>query len=178
MASAYVSNITVDQGADFSASFKLDDAGTSVPINLSQYKGFGQLRKHPGAKFGVEFDVSIPKPKTGEIVIRLNATQTSALKEGRYVYDVILISQTDNKVYRAVEGMALVNPGVTDMLSGVIKPSTPPVAIGPNPPEDPIAGNLWWNNVDGRMYVYYVDEDNDAQWVQSNPTSLDNERSN
>ena len=119
MASAYVSNITIDQGADFSSSFKLDDAGTSVPINLSQFKGVGQLEKASQAlNLALEFDVSIPNPKTGEIVIRLNASQTSVLKEGRYVYDVILISQTDNKVYRAVEGMALVNPGVTDMQSG------------------------------------------------------------
>ena len=175
MASAYVSNITIDQGADFSANFKLDDAGTSVPINLLQFKGFGQLRKHPGAKFGVEFDVSIPKPTKGEIVIKLNASQTSVLKEGRYVYDVILKSNTDGKIYRVVEGMALVNPGVTDMQSGVIKPSTPPVSIGNEPPADPVAGNLWWNSSDGRMYIYYVDNDS-AQWVQTNPTSKDNER--
>lgn len=172
---AYVSNITIDQGTDFSASFKLDDAGTSVPINLTQFRGFGQLRKHPGAKFGVEFDVSIINPRKGDIIIRLNAIQTSALKEGRYVYDVVLISNTDNKVYRVVEGMALVNPGVTDMQSGVIKPSNPPVSIGVEPPSDPIAGNLWWNSDDGRMYIYYVDDDS-AQWVQTNPGNKDNER--
>lgn len=174
---AYVSNITIDQGTDFSSSFKLDDAGTSVPINLTQFRGFGQLRKHAGAKFGVEFDVFIANPKRGEIIIKLNAIQTSALKEGRYVYDVVLISNTDNKVYRVVEGMALVNPGVTDMQSGVIKPSNPPVSIGITPPENPIAGNLWWNSEDGRMYIYYVDNDS-AQWVQTNPGNKDNERSN
>lgn len=175
MASAYVSNINIDQGTDFSANFKLDDAGTSVPINLTQFRGFGQLRKYPGAKFGVEFDVSIPNPKTGEIAIALNAMQTSALKEGRYVYDVILISKKDNKVYRVVEGMALVNPGVTDMQSGIIPSSTPPVTVGPNPPENPIEGNLWWNPNTGVMYVYYVDDDS-AQWVQASPNSEDTER--
>ena len=77
----------------------------------------------------------IPNPKAGEIVIALTAAQTSVLKEGRYVYDVMLISNTDGKVYRVVEGMALVNPGVTDMQSGVIKPSTPPVSVGPDAPE-------------------------------------------
>ena len=177
MAAAYVSNIIIDQGADFSASFKLDDAGTSVPINLTQFKGVGQVRKWAGAKFGVEFDVSIPNPKVGEFVISLNAQQTAALKEGRYVYDVILVSKKDGKIYRAVEGMALVSPGVTDMHSGVIKPSTPPVFIGPEPPEDPRIGDLWWNNHEGRMYVYYQDNDS-AQWVQTNPSSKDNERSN
>ena len=176
MASAYVSNITIDQGADFSANFKLDDAGTSVPINLTQFRGVGQLRKHPGAPFGVEFDVKVLKPTSGEIIISLNSEQTSALKEGRYVYDVILISTQDNKIYRVVEGMALVNPGVTNMQSGVIKPSQPPVAIGAKPPADPVPGDLWWNSSDGRMYIYYTDEDS-SQWVQATPTSQDTERS-
>ena len=157
MASAYVSNINIDQGADFSASFKLDDAGTSVPINLTQFRGVGQLRKHPGAKFGVGFDVQILNPKSGEIIISLTSAQTSVLKEGRYVYDVMLISNTDGKVYRVVEGMALVNPGVTDMQSGIIPPSTPPVSVGANPPENPIQGNLWWNINTGVMYVYYAE---------------------
>jgi len=173
---AYVSNITIDQGTDFSASFKLDDAGTSVPINLTQFRAYGQLRKYSSAGFGVEFLVSIPNPRKGELVIALNAIQTSALKEGRYVYDVVLVNKTDNKVYRVVEGMALVSPGVIDMQSGIIKPSNPPVSIGPIPPADPIEGNLWWNNKDGRMYIYYTDNDS-SQWVQTNPSSQDTERS-
>lgn len=176
MASAYVSNITIDQGADFSASFNLDDAGTSVPINLTNFTAYGQLRKHPGASFGVQFDVTVPKPKSGSFIISLTSEQTSALVEGRYVYDVYLRSTTDNKIYRVVEGMALVNPGVTDVQSGIIPPSYPPVAIGPNPPESPIAGNLWWNSDDGRMYIFYTDNDS-SQWVQTNPSSKDTQRS-
>ena len=177
MASAYVSNINIDQGADFSASFKLDDAGTSIPINLSQFRAVGQLRKHSGARFGVGFLTQILKPKFGEIIISLTSAQTSVLKEGRYVYDVMLINTRDGKSYRAVEGMALVNPGVTDMQSGIIPPSTPPVTVGPNPPENPIEGNLWWNSTSGRMYVYYVDLDS-GQWVQVVPNAEDNERTN
>ena len=73
--------------------------------------------------------------------------------------------------------MALVNPGVTDMQTGIIPPSYPPVAIGATPPKDPIEGNLWWNSEDGRMYIYYVDDDS-AQWVQTNPSSKDTERTN
>ena len=89
----------------------------------------------------------------------------------------MLVSNTDGKIYRVVEGMALVNPGVTDMQSGIIPPSTPPVAVGPNPPENPIEGNLWWNTHEGRMYIYYTDNDS-SQWVQTNPSVKDNERSN
>ena len=89
----------------------------------------------------------------------------------RYVYDVILISKNDGKIYRSVQGMALVSPGVTKMETGIIKPSTPPVFIGPEPPKDPRIGDLWWNNHEGRMYVYYQDTDS-AQWVQTNPIGV------
>lgn len=62
------------------------------------------------------------------------------------------------------------------MQSGIIPPSTPPVSVGANPPENPIQGNLWWNINTGVMYVYYADEDS-AQWVQTSPNSEDTERS-
>ena len=39
-----------------------------------------------------------------------------------------------------------------------------------NPPSDPLAGNLWYNPVDGRLYIYYVD-DNSSQWVDASPDS-------
>lgn len=35
-------------------------------------------------------------------------------------------------------------------------------------PSSPSAGDLWWNSMDGNMYVYYNDGDSN-QWVQSNP---------
>lgn len=35
-------------------------------------------------------------------------------------------------------------------------------------PSGPSSGDLWWNSMDGNMYVYYNDGDSN-QWVQSNP---------
>jgi hypothetical protein len=35
-------------------------------------------------------------------------------------------------------------------------------------PSSPSSGDLWWNSMDGNMYVYYNDGDSN-QWVQSNP---------
>jgi hypothetical protein len=39
-----------------------------------------------------------------------------------------------------------------------------------NPPATPQPGNLWFNPVDGRLYVYYED-DNSSQWVDASPDS-------
>ncbi len=44
------------------------------------------------------------------------------------------------------------------------------IPANPNPPSDPLAGNLWYNPVDGRLYIYYVD-DNSSQWVDASPDS-------
>ena len=38
----------------------------------------------------------------------------------------------------------------------------------PAPPETPVAGQLWWNTNDGRLYIYYTDIDS-SQWVPATP---------
>ena len=49
------------------------------------------------------------------------------------------------------------------------------IAIGANPPAGPYAaGALWYNTVDGILYVWYVDESQQAdlgegQWVDTRP---------
>lgn len=42
------------------------------------------------------------------------------------------------------------------------------VTISRTPPPDPVTGQLWWNSVDGRMYIFYVDSTS-AQWVDASP---------
>tara|TARA_R100001082_G_C4365728_1_gene161829 strand:- start:670 stop:1584 length:915 start_codon:yes stop_codon:yes gene_type:complete len=41
-----------------------------------------------------------------------------------------------------------------------------------SPPSNPADGNLWWNHDDGRLYIYYID-DNSSQWVDASPDSWD-----
>ena len=43
-------------------------------------------------------------------------------------------------------------------------------AVGSNPPDSPEQGSTWWNSVDGRLYVYYIDIDSE-QWVPATPES-------
>ena len=38
--------------------------------------------------------------------------------------------------------------------------------VGPTPPLNPVEGDLWWNDVNGNMFVYYVDA-NSSQWVST-----------
>ena len=40
------------------------------------------------------------------------------------------------------------------------------VAIGVNPPDAPTEGEMWWDSENGRLYIYYTDEDS-SQWIQA-----------
>ena len=42
--------------------------------------------------------------------------------------------------------------------------------IGETPPTQPKAGAEWYCTLDGRTYVWYVDDDS-GQWVESSPQS-------
>lgn len=41
------------------------------------------------------------------------------------------------------------------------------VAIGVNPPNNPIEGDLWWKSDTGSLKIYYKDSNNDLYWVDS-----------
>jgi hypothetical protein len=108
----YVSNLTVDTGSTFSQVFNLETASTNSATDLSGYSIAAQMRKHAGAKTGTNFTAQITNASLGTIRVGLSTSQTSELKEGRYMYDV-LITDTVGEVTRVVEGSVLVRAGVT-----------------------------------------------------------------
>lgn len=109
--SVYVSNLTINSGADFSQVFTLENASNSA-LNLVGYGVTSEMRKHYSSSGVTTFSSSLHNASLGQIKIALTSEQTSALKSGRYVYD-ILITNTENITTRVVEGMALVREGVT-----------------------------------------------------------------
>ena len=112
MAAVYVSNIVINQGADFSQVFNLADPSNDS-IDLTDYVFTAQMRKHAGSSVSVNLNPTLVTPSTdGTIRITLTDTQTSTLKPGRYVYD-ILITDTSGIKTRAVEGSAIVREGVS-----------------------------------------------------------------
>jgi len=44
------------------------------------------------------------------------------------------------------------------------------VDISSTVPSDPLVGDLWWSDVNGRLYIYYTDGDS-SQWVDASPES-------
>jgi hypothetical protein len=107
----YVSNLTVNSGADFNQIFTLENAANET-LNLTGYGVTSEMRKHYSSSGVTTFTSSVADAGSGQIKIALTSTQTANLKAGRYVYD-ILITDTNNVTTRVVEGMALVREGVT-----------------------------------------------------------------
>lgn len=108
----YVSNIVVNTGVDFNQVFTLEDGQSNSALNLTNFSVKAQMRKHPAATGVTTFTSSIFNATAGQITIGLSTTSTASLKEGRYVYDVVL-TDTSNVMSRVIEGSVLVKKGVT-----------------------------------------------------------------
>lgn len=108
---AIYANLVVDQGTDFSSFITLEDTSGAI-VDLTGYTAAGMVRRTYKSSTAINFTTSIPDPSSGEIKIQLDATTTSSMKAGRYVYDVEITS-SGGAVSRVVEGQLEVNPGVT-----------------------------------------------------------------
>ena len=108
---AYISNIVIDAGADFDQVFNLENTANS-PLDLTGFTATSKLKKHPASlKEQATFSVSFTNRLQGELKISLGSSITSALKAGRYSYDVLL--NDGSLKTRIVSGSAIVTAGVT-----------------------------------------------------------------
>jgi hypothetical protein len=113
MAAVYVNNLVVNAGTDFTQTFTLEATETNSVLDLSNYSVAAKMRKWSGSTSAVSFSSSIISPSTsGKISIGLTSGETSQLKPGRYVYDVVITDSVQVKS-RVIEGMVLVREGVT-----------------------------------------------------------------
>jgi len=106
---AGIQNLVIDQGTSFEITINvtLDDGSEK---DLTDYTVSSQIRKSYYTNTYTEFTTS-KVDLFGEITLSLNPTQTSALKAGRYVYDVEIAS--DEETVRIIEGIVTVTPEVT-----------------------------------------------------------------
>ena len=110
---ASILNQNIDQGSTYSKSITVyQNDGTTIQ-NLTGYTAASQLRKNYTSTASTTILATIQSPPTGGIiVISLTAVQTSALKSGRYVYD-LQITAADSTVTRVIEGVITIRPEVT-----------------------------------------------------------------
>lgn len=106
---ATIKNIVIDQGQTFSFSFTVNESD-GTPKQLDDYTVNSQMRKSYYSSTATDFTTAKVN-STGTITISLTAAQTSAIKSGRYVYDVEIESLTET--LRVHEGIVIVTPEVT-----------------------------------------------------------------
>jgi hypothetical protein len=109
---AVYSDLSIDQGADFSAEIVVEDT-TGTVADLTGFTGAGQIRKTYSSSTAVSFGVTVTNAGGGVITVTLTNTQTNAMKAGRYVYDVEITKTSNGEKTRVVEGQVTINPGVT-----------------------------------------------------------------
>ena len=119
MASPFQVNISISAGADFTQQFTVNNPDFS-PVDITGYKFFANLAKHPTAinaavstsgtpvyKY-VSFNTNIVSGALGLYSITLLATETSKLAEGKYVYNIIM-EDLDGEKSSLVSGVAFVD---------------------------------------------------------------------
>jgi hypothetical protein len=109
---ATISNIFIDQGADFSTTVTITDSNGDA-LDLTGYTALAQIRKTYESTTATAFTSTFESPRTaGQITISLTDTETSGFEYGRYVYDLLITDASGTKT-RVVEGIATVNPSVS-----------------------------------------------------------------
>lgn len=113
MSAVYVSNLTINVGADFNETFTLESYDSGSFLNLTNYEVKSHMKKWYGSSLFIEFTTRIEFPPTsGRVTVFLSGEETQDIKPGRYIYDVLLIDIYGIKS-RVVEGSVLVREGAT-----------------------------------------------------------------
>ena len=104
-------NLTIEQGSNFEVKLTIrnPDGG---PLNMLSYTGSSLLKKHHKATTSNPFTLTFLDRINGRVTLSMDSSQTSNLTEGRYVYDILLVSPNNLKT-RVVQGTVLVSPGVS-----------------------------------------------------------------
>jgi hypothetical protein len=105
MAVAEITNIVIEKGTDFEATFNLFDPDQSASVLSGLTTTYAAIRKFPDATSYEEFGKTITSG-TGTIKLTLTAEQTARLTAGRNYFDVVLTIQ--GKKTKVIRGTAIV----------------------------------------------------------------------
>ena len=109
-----VADLVINVGASFTCSYTVNTPAGAAYDFSNHTSLSGQLAKYVGAAATCTFTCGFTNAAAGTFHIGLTTTQTSALKEGRYFYDVN--AKTGSTVNRIVEGQILVRGGISSTL--------------------------------------------------------------
>ena len=108
---AITAYLDIDQGSDFNTVIELEN-NDGTPMDLRGFSVYSQFRKSYGSTTAYQFDATIVDALNGKISLALSGTASSAIRPGRYLYDVELVIGTSSKT-RVIEGIITINPEIT-----------------------------------------------------------------
>lgn len=111
------------QGSYFSTIVTVESYGI-FNKNLTGYTTRGSIKKSYASSTSIEFDVTITDAPNGVIEASLTSDITSAIKPGRYLYDIEIVQTSSGRVTRVQEGQIEFTPSVTS--NGYIPSNIPP----------------------------------------------------
>lgn len=103
----------IEQGTTWLTQITIKD-GDSTAINITDYICESQMRPSfsSDTSYDITCTISEPDSTSGILTLNLSDIETSAIKAGRYYYDVELTDTTGNKT-RLIEGNISVTSEVT-----------------------------------------------------------------
>jgi len=104
-------NLVIKQGESWSEPVQISN-GLGSPLDLTNYTFECTLKKAYTSKAFVEIHVAVVDPSSGNLTLWLSATETAAIKSGRYVYALLLISPDDIETF-ALDGIITVEASAT-----------------------------------------------------------------
>jgi hypothetical protein len=118
---ADITDFDIGQGETFKILAHIyTEVSSSVPLDITNYTFEGQLREnYTTDEVAAEFVIDKIEPySSGSIFIKLTPTQTAALQQRIYVYDVLMKSTgsfdpTEQITRRMLEGAFTIRPAVT-----------------------------------------------------------------
>ena len=111
MSAVYVHNISINSGADYAQEYSMYEVGGKV-VDLTNYTARAQIRKHRESSTSVSFIVSFVDRTGGKIKLSIPSWQTSRLKSGRYVYDILFTKPAGTNEI-VLEGTVNVRSGIS-----------------------------------------------------------------
>ena len=108
-----ITNLYIEQGSTFNSVVTLrNQDGTA--LNLTNYTVKSQFRKSYQSSVANNFTASVYGTSTnGQVRLQLTATASSAIKAGRYLYDIEITNTLNNEKFRVLEGIIILSPEIT-----------------------------------------------------------------
>ena len=109
----FSTNLVIYTHTDFEQTFLLEDSQSNSAKDLTGFSATAKFkRQFEDNRDPRSFNISFPNRIGGKVRIGLTATESAAIKPGKYFYEMLL-TDSNNIIERVVEGTVIVKQPVT-----------------------------------------------------------------